>query len=589
MMRNFAAIVVLGAQEICDGVDNDGDGTIDDGLWDDVDGDGVPICYGDCDDTNPDVYPGAMEICDGILDNNCDGNSDLTEIDIDGDGYTQCDGDCDDSDASLTPLDNDGDGFSTCDGDCNDYWVAVYPGAPDMPGDGTDQNCDGMDGNYAKFVGESYYDLAGTSVASAGDVNGDGYDDILIGAPEDNEGGSNAGAAYLILGPVSGTIDLGTAHAKILGRSWSSAGTSVASAGDVNGDGYDDILIGAPTGSTGGRAFLVYGPVSGTVDLNGNANYFEFDGVGGSDAVGCSVAGVGDVNNDGETDILIGASSDDEGGESAGAAYLIYGPLSTNNNYMLLSDANIKFVGEDGDDRAGHSVASAGDVDGDGYSDILIGALGNQGHGAYLFYGPVNPGTVNLSYADAQFVGFDGLGVSVASAGDVDADGDSDILIGANYNAAGGTMAGAVYLFLGWPIGTVEPQYDADAMFYGENAYDDAGSYIASAGDVNGDGYDDILIGAPENDEGGQDAGAAYLILGPPPLGSQFPLSLADVKYVGEDALDNAGLCVAGAGDTSGFGYDEILIGAPYNIEGGNDAGAAYLITGFTTGTVDLY
>jgi hypothetical protein len=179
----------------------------------------------------------------------------------------------------------------------------------------------------AKLVGEprTSFDLAAI-VAGPGDVDGDGHDDVLVGAPNNDEGGKDAGAAYLVLGPVTGTRDLSLADAKLLGeRNNDQAGASVSGAGDVDADGHDDLLVGAHANSEGGvlagAAYVVLGPVTGTLDLY----YADAKLVGErrEDYAGVSVSGAGDVDDDGHDDLLVGALS--RAGASGGAAYLVYG------------------------------------------------------------------------------------------------------------------------------------------------------------------------------------------------------------------------------------------------------------------------
>jgi len=239
----------------------------------------------------------------------------------------------------------------------------------------------------ASFWGEDASDYSGYSVASAGDVNGDGRDDFLISAFRDEEGGSYAGQTYLILGRDGADwgmdYDLSNADASFWGEDADdNSGCSVASAGDVNGDGCDDFLIGAlgdeDGGSYAGQTYLILGRTAADwgmdYDLsNADASFWGEDA---NDYSGISVASAGDVNGDGRDDFLIGAVGDEEGGGAyAGQTYLILGRATADWGMDYdLSDADASFLGEDADDQSGRSVASAGDVNGDGRDDFLIGA-----------------------------------------------------------------------------------------------------------------------------------------------------------------------------------------------------------------------
>ncbi len=618
-----------------DEADNDGDGLFDcddDGCAGspaceggdpdaDDDHDGWTVGDGDCDDEDPDVHPYADEVVADGVDQDCDGGDDCYQ-DGDGDGFgtttviTSSDVDCADPGeaavstdcldvglyaASAFPgaaphdsatdcmQDYDGDGYgsTTAPGtgaagtDCDDVDAGVNPGEREVCGDGVDNDCDGESSSCRYtgtfdlgtvgivITGEGAGDQAGFSVASAGDVNKDGFVDVFVGAQFDDDGGNDAGAAYLLYGPLSEDLGLATADAKLIGENRDDyAGYSVASAGDVDADGYDDLLVGALNGDdydiSAGAVYLVYGPLTGDRNL-GTADA-KLVGEDDSEFAGKSVASAGDVDDDGFADILVGAPGHAFGG---GAAYLVYGPILSD---LDLTEADARLLGKTMTGEVGRSVAPAGDVDGDGNSDVLVGASTRE---AYLFLGPLY-GDLQLAAADTMFVPHKGgVGSSVASAGDADGDGYGDVLLGASSDDTGGRDAGAAYLVLG-PFAGEEPLWVAEAKYIGEVAGDQAGKWVSSAGDVDGDGRDDSLIGAPYHDSGGADAGAVYLLYGPP--AGNLDLSGADARILGAAAGDRAGISVASAGDMDSDGLGDFLVGACYNDDSGSDAGAAYLL-----------
>ncbi|MFW3146318.1 MAG: putative Ig domain-containing protein [Thermoplasmatota archaeon] len=453
----------------------------------------------------------------------------------------------------------------------------------------------------ASFWGEGQGDRTGTTISGAGDVNGDGYDDFLIGTFQNDDGGVLAGKTYLILGGSSGWMmdsSLSDANASFIGEDVDDkSGFSVAGAGDVNGDGYDDIIIGAPGDEGGGlisgQTYMIFGREAGwspDIDLSmANASYIGEELYDGS---GSSVSGAGDVNGDGYDDFLIGSSQNDEFGSASGQTYLILGRSGGWSMDLDLSEANASFHGENADDYSGSDVAGAGDVNGDGYDDFLIGAWANNEGGhpysgkTYLFLGKPSGWEMdtNLSKADASFVGenaWDRSGYCIAGAGDLNGDGFDDIIIGAYSNGEGGKNSGQTYVIFGRSSGWTRDMdlSEADASFIGEEADDQSGYSISGAGDVNDDGRDDLIIGARGSDRSGSEAGQTYLILGRARGWiMDLDLSFADASFTGEAAFDESGSTVSGAGDVNGDGKDEVIIGAPLSGPASSSEGQTYLL-----------
>ena len=451
----------------------------------------------------------------------------------------------------------------------------------------------------ASFYGEHAGDESGYSIASACDVNGDGNDDILIGAPGKSYsyGEPGAGRTYLIFGKPSGwTIDTNLSHAdaSFLGEhaeDWS--GARVACAGDVNGDGYDDILIGAPFNDDvhydAGKTYLIFGKASGWAMNTSLSNAdASFIGITWDDNSGGAIASAGDVNGDGYDDILIGAPGNGDG--IPGKTYLILGKSTGWTKNISLSKADASFIGEP-NYELGSTIIGPGDVNGDGYDDVLIRA--DDGYilesKIYLIFGKASGWTTNtsISEADASFIEKKcdpNWGNLIADVGDVNGDGYNDILIGADRDNNGLPQSGITYLFFGkasgWTMNT--NLSNADASFIGEHSADYSGNPVAGAGDVNGDGYNDFLIGANRDPiNGGSDAGKTYLILGKASgWAMNTSLTKADASFIGEHTDDQSGWALAGAGDVNGDGNDDILIGAPFNGNGGFWPGKTYLIFG---------
>jgi hypothetical protein len=337
------------------------------------------------------------------------------------------------------------------------------------------------------FTGAAANDYFGYSVSGAGDVNKDGYADLIVGAPFNNAGGFAAGRAYVYSGQNGALLYTFTGAAAD-----DNFGSSVSGAGDVNKDGYADLIVGAPYNSAGGthagRAYVYSGQ-------NG-ALLYTFTGEAVWDEFGYSVSGAGDVNKDGYADLIVGAPYNSAGGTRAGRVYVYSGQTGT----LLYT-----FTGAADYDYFGWSVSGAGDVNKDGYADLIVGAPYNSAGGtdagrAYVYSGQ----TGALLYTFTGAAADDNFGSSVSGAGDVSKDGYADLIVGAPYNSAGGTDAGRAYVYSG----------QTGALLYtftGEAADDNLGSSVSGAGDVNKDGYADLIVGAPFNDAGGTDAGRAYV------------------------------------------------------------------------------
>ncbi|MCB0728583.1 MAG: FG-GAP repeat protein [Ignavibacteriae bacterium] len=402
----------------------------------------------------------------------------------------------------------------------------------------------GISMNYVADVilsGEAAGDQFGVSVSSAGDVNGDGYSDVIVGANKNDAGGSDAGRAYIFFG---GTNMNNTADVILTGAAaFDRFGKSVSSSGDVNGDGYSDVIVGAyyndAAGTDAGRAYIYFGGSS----MNNTADVI-FTGEASNDRFGTSVSSAGDVNGDGFSDIIVGADGNDAGGNSAGRAYVYFGGNSMNNT------ADVIFTGAAAVYYFGTSVSSAGDANGDGYSDVVVGAV--TGGKAYIYLG----GNAMDNIADVIMTGEfndDQFGISVSSAGDINGDGYSDILVGAYKNDAGGTEAGRSYVY----FGGISMDNIADVNLTGKSANDHFGYSSASAGDVNGDGYSDLIVGADLNDAGGSNAGRVYIY-------DYFMKNeiISDLNIIGSANNDRLGYSVSSAGDVNGDGYSDLIVGS---------------------------
>ncbi|MFG0318249.1 MAG: FG-GAP-like repeat-containing protein [Planctomycetota bacterium JB042] len=363
------------------------------------------------------------------------------------------------------------------------------------------------------YTGQQAGARFGISVACAGDVNGDGLSDLVVGAPGFDGGQVDEGAAVLFLAPLSLTGDL-----LEIDQAGAGAGTSVASAGDVDGDGFADVIVGAPNATAGladeGRADVWLGDGTGSYALK--PSDWHRDGGSAGARFGFCVASAGDVNRDGFSDVVVGAPNEGSVQADAGRVEVWHGRFSG-----LSASSSWSRFGDQAGANLGYSVASAGDVNGDGYSDVIVGAWKHDGGevdegGAWVHRGSATGLESTASWAIESDVAGARLGRAVASAGDVNGDGFGDVIVGADLMPLAGPNHGRATVHLGSSAGlSVEPDWIGD----GAQPGDRFGFAVASAGDVNGDGYGDVLIGAKDVGTNANDAGAAFLHYGNGGLG----------------------------------------------------------------------
>ncbi len=434
----------------------------------------------------------------------------------------------------------------------------------------------------------------GWSVASAGDVNGDGYDDVIVGAPFYDGGQADEGAVFVFLGSASGVAsgDPGTAHASIeSNQAGVLFGASVASAGDVNMDGYDDVIVGAPLYSNGqtseGAAFVFLGSGSGITATNLGGAHATLEGNQAGAGLGSGVAGAGDIDMDGYDDVLAAANIYDAGEADEGAVFAWHGSGSGITGTGP-GDADTQLESDQVGAQLG-AVAAAGDVNADGYADVIVGSqsydAGEADEGAaFVFLGSAGglvgttPATANaqLESDDAGAL----LGWAVSGAVDVNGDGYDDVLAGAPLYSNGEAAEGGVFVFLGSASGVADADAGtAHASIESNQAGAQLGRGAAGAGDVGGDGYGDVVVGAFGYTNGETSEGAAWVFLGGASGITGTDPSNAYAQLEPDQMSALLGWSVSSAGDVNGDGGSDVLVGArSYSAgESGEGAGFAYL------------
>lgn len=486
-------------------------------------------------------------------------------------------------------------------------------------GNGSAFNLSSLNGNNGFVLkGIETGDRLGLAVTRAGDINGDGLEDILIGAPGAND---NTGESYVVFGNPGGftpSLDLSQLNGSngftlkgIAANNYS--GSSLDAAGDVNGDGIDDLIISAPGAENTGQSYLIFGTSQGfSANLNlsslDGSKGFKINGIEADDASGISVKGAGDINGDGLDDLIIGAA---QANGNAGQSYVVFGQYTGfSANFDLSSllpsnegDGSQGFVinGITAEDSLGFAVSGAGDINGDGFDDLIIGAPeANDNTGqSYVVFGKSGgfAASFDLSAVDGSnsftlngLAEGDRLGSSVSSAGDVNGDGLDDLVIGA---AGEEGSIGSSYIVFGRTNG-FPGNFDLSNLD-GSNGFvvsglaenDRLGISVSGAGDINGDGFDDLIIGA---DRANAQRGESYLIFGRASgWNANLDLSAIDGSngfiLEGFAQGDRSGVSVNAAGDINSDGFDDLIIGAM-----GNDSntGSSYVVFGNAAPELDL-
>jgi hypothetical protein len=544
---------------------------------------GTSLLDGDCDEKDPAINPGAKEVCDEI-DNDCDKDIDGDSVDA-ADWYPDADGDGWGDEAKRIsaceqPSDTIAHGF-----DCNDSDDAIAPLLEERCDDAVDTDCsgdpsNGCDGEELGTSGWSYrasytYDALGTSLASAGDLNGDGKDDFVVGAPYYGYVGEEvpffAGAAYVIEGDTSPMAyeNVATiAAATIVGDGEIDyVGTTVEGIGDVDGDGTPDVLVAAGSRdfeSCGncGDVRVFYGPVEGNLTISDADVEMTYDVP--ETWFGTAVA-QGDFDDDGIDDVVVGTpwAPNASGDVESGVLSFFSGPPDANLDATL---ADATFEGDAGT-WAGQGLTSLRDADGDGVSDLGIGVWGQNDYdgSVLLFHGPF-AGALTAADADVAYVPRreqDQLGYRCEWAGDVDGDGAIDLAMTAYGVDDGAANAGAVYIVYG-PLTTSLDMRDSDAVLLGSGEDSAFGYALAEGSDLDGDGFDDLVIGDNARDYDGY----AYVFYG--------PLYGPRADYSADYTLEGAGIAGHDVDvlDFDGDGGLDLLVGAP-DVE---TYGAAYVV-----------
>ncbi len=450
------------------------------------------------------------------------------------------------------------------------------------------------------LLGTNSLAAAGRAIATAGDIDGDGMLDMLIGAPQDDSRAGSSGRAYLALSSHfvgSSTATLNDAYRIIEGSAGDDhVGSSVAGGLDLAGSEAPDIVIGAYGAdimATDDGAVAVFwdgGPASPELLTFDDADVL-LHGEIENEIAGVSMHVLEDMDGDGSHELLVGAPHNNTGGHRSGTAYLVLGSTMTTSGTLDLGEQT-KLYGESGLDIAGTSVHSAGDLDMDGIPDIVVSAPYNETGGAragrvYVVYGndALTYSSLTLGDADIRIHGaaaYDEAGLGLAGGHDVDGDGSPELLIGAPYHDDPAEDAGRAYLFWGAGLAALETRSveEADVVFTSEEPGSELGFSISSSSDVDADGLHEVVIGVPVGTGDTVGAGVTLLFMGEwLAAGGVFSPGDASYTFVGTGGNDHAGRVVLGTGDVDGDGFDDLAISEPFDTTiYGSKSGAVHLL-----------
>jgi len=383
-------------------------------------------------------------------------------------------------------------------------------------------------------------------------------------------------------------------------------GSAVADPGDLEADGVRDLAVGTPfdddDGKDRGAVWMLFMDDNGQVDQEQKISSDAGDFAGNlddDDLFGSAVAGIGDLDGDGAFDLAVGAPGGDENGPGRGEVWILF--LDTEGKVLReqkISDSDGDFNGDlDDDDRFGSAIAAIGDVNGDGITDLAVGAPndddGSNNAGAVWILFMRMDGSVDawqkVSDSEGSFGGSldgeDHFGAAVAGIGDLDDDGIPDLVVGAPGGDKSGTDRGEIWVLFLDSEGKVRDEQriaDSDGGFEGALADDDSfGSAVANVGDLNGDGIPDLGVGAPNDDDGAANAGAIWILI----LKTDGRVD-AWQKVSGEaggfngnlEADDHFGAAIAGIGNINNSGLADLAVGTPGDDDGDTDQGAVWIL-----------